>query len=155
MKGTFFVNGRAKEWSFVPEATLLDVLRANGHSEVHRGCDEGVCGTCSVLLEGVLVNSCQVFAASVMEKEIETVAGIGTIHEPHPLQKAFVESGAVQCGFCTPAMILAALALLRKNPNPNDKEILSALDGNSCRCTGYVKIIEAVRLAARRMSSHD
>ncbi|MDD3513326.1 MAG: 2Fe-2S iron-sulfur cluster-binding protein, partial [Synergistaceae bacterium] len=79
----------------------------------------------------------------------------GTIHEPHPIQTAFVESGAVQCGFCTPAAILATLALLRKNPNPTDEEIHSALDGNYCRCTGYVKIIEAVRLASRRMSSHD
>jgi carbon-monoxide dehydrogenase small subunit len=155
MKGSFLVNGRTNEWAFEPDATLLDVLRANGHPEVHRGCDEGVCGSCAVLLEGKLVNSCQVFAASAMEKDILTVAGIGTIHEPHPLQTAFVESGAVQCGFCTPAAILASLALLRRNPNPSDEEIHSALDGNYCRCTGYVKIIEAVRLASRRMSSHD
>ena len=154
MKGPFLVNGRSREWSFEPDATLLDVLRANGHPEVHRGCDEGACGSCAVLLEGRLVNSCQIFAASVMEKDILTVAGIGTIHEPHPLQTAFVESGAIQCGFCTPAMILAALALLRKNPNPAEAEILSSLDGVSCRCTGYVKIIEAVRLAARRMIAH-
>ncbi len=155
MNGSFVVNGRSVEWSFEPDATLLDVLRDNGHPEVHRGCDEGSCGACSVLLDGKLVNSCQVFAASATGKDILTIAGIGTIHEPHPLQSAFVETGAIQCGFCTPAMILAALALLRKNPNPTDEAIRSALDGNYCRCTGYVKIIEAVRLASRRMSAHD
>ena len=83
------------------------------------------------------------------------MAGLGTIHDPHPLQQAFVETGAVQCGFCTPAMILSSYALLQKNPNPSDEEIRRGLDGNSCRCTGYVKIIEAVRLAAGRMAAHD
>ena len=155
MKGTFFINGRKEEWSFAPDAVLLDVLRENGRTEVHRGCGEGACGSCAVVLDGALVNSCQVFTASAQEKEILTVAGIGSIHSPHPLQSAFVETGAVQCGFCTPAMILAAYCLLKKIPNPTDDEIRRALDGNSCRCTGYVKIIEAVRLAARRMSSND
>jgi len=155
MKGSFIVNGKKEEWSFAPDAVLLDVLRNNGHTEVHRGCGEGECGACAVILEGRLVNSCQVFAASAAGQKITTVAGIGSIHSPHPIQQAFVETGAIQCGFCTPAMILAVFCLLQKTPNPTDEEIRKALDGNLCRCTGYVKIIEAVRLAARRMSSNE
>ena len=155
MKGTFIINGRKEEWSFTSDAVLLDVLRANGCSEVHRGCNEGVCGSCAVILDGMLVNSCQIFAASVVEREIVTIAGIGTIYAPHPLQVAFVEAGAVQCGFCTPAMILAAYCLLKKTPQPTDEDIRRALDGNSCRCTGYVKTIKAVHLAARRMCGHE
>ena len=155
MNGSFFVNGKKEEWSFAPDAVLLDVLRNNGYTEVHRGCGEGECGACAVILEGRLVNSCQVFAASAAGQKITTVAGIGSIHSPHPIQQAFVETGAIQCGFCTPAMILAVFCLLQKTPNPADEEIRKALDGNMCRCTGYVKIFEAVRLAARRMSSNE
>ncbi|MEA4881859.1 MAG: (2Fe-2S)-binding protein [Synergistaceae bacterium] len=154
-KGIFSVNGRREEWTYHDDDVLLDSIREAGHTEVHRGCKEGGCGCCAVLLEGVLVNSCQVFTASAEGRDITTVAGLGTIHDPHPLQQAFVETGAVQCGFCTPAMILSSYALLQKNPNPSDEEIRRGLDGNSCRCTGYVKIIEAVRLAAGRMAAHD
>ena len=151
MKGTFFINGRKEEWSFAPDAVLLDVLRENGRTEVHRGCGEGACGSCAVVLDGALVNSCQVFAASAQEKEILTVAGLGSIHSPHPLQAAFVETGAVQCGFCTPGMILSAKALLLKNPDPSREEIRRALAGNICRCTGYVPIVNAVETAAGRL----
>ena len=154
-KGIFSVNSRREEWIYDDDALLLDTIRTAGHTEVHRGCREGGCGCCAVLLDGVLVNSCQVFTASAEGREILTVAGLGTIHKPHPLQQAFVDTGAVQCGFCTPAMILASYALLQKNPNPSDEDIRRGLDGNSCRCTGYVKIIEAVRLAAGRMAAHD
>lgn len=154
MKGTFRVNGTEREWTFESGAVLLDVLRDNGHSEVRRGCGEGVCGSCSVVLDGSLVNSCQVFAASVQDREILTIAGLGTVHDPHPIQLAFAESGAVQCGFCTPGMILAAWCLLSKNPDPTEDDIARALDGNLCRCTGYVKILKAVRLAAERMRTH-
>jgi len=151
MEGSFSINGEEVTVSFRPDDTLLAVLRKYGFTEVKEGCREGECGSCVVLLDGMLVNSCQVFAASVRDKKITTVKGLGTMHEPHPIQTAFVEVGAVQCGFCTPGMICAAYALLEKNPDPDETEIRQALDGNLCRCTGYVKIIEAVRLAARRI----
>jgi carbon-monoxide dehydrogenase small subunit len=155
MRGGFVVNGARLAVSFHPADTLLTLLRREGHIEVKEGCREGLCGACVVLLEGKLVNSCQVLAASAAEKKITTVSGIGSIHAPHPIQRAFVEAGAVQCGFCTPGMVLAAHALLSANPDPGEDEIRLALDGNFCRCTGYVKIVEAVRLAARRMRAHE
>jgi aerobic-type carbon monoxide dehydrogenase small subunit (CoxS/CutS family) len=151
MEGSFRINGRERVFSFDPKATLLSVLRANGFTEVKAGCREGECGACLVLLEGRLVNSCQVFAATAVGKRILTVRGIGTLHSPHPVQEAFAETGAVQCGFCTPGMVLAAYYLLMQNHEPSDEEIQRALDGNLCRCTGYTKIIEAVKLAAMRM----
>ena len=152
MNGTFIINGAKKELSFDSRITLLQLLRANGYPEVKEGCDEGQCGSCVVLLDSALVNSCQVFAATAVEKEITTVKGIGTIHKPHPIQEALVETGAVQCGFCTPGMVLAAFALLKEKANPTEDEIKIALDGNLCRCTGYVKIIDGVKLAAERMA---
>jgi len=150
--GTFVVNGERRRADFPSDETLLHVLRSLGHTEVKKGCGEGQCGACVVLLDGRLVNSCQVLAASALEREITTVQGIGTVMAPHPIQTAFADAGAVQCGFCTPGMVLAAYALLQDNPNPTDGEIRRALDGNLCRCTGYVKIVEAVRLAARAMA---
>ena len=151
MKGTFTVNGARIEASFDPGETLLRVLRKAGFTEVKEGCNEGCCGSCVVLLDGKLVNSCQVFAASAKGRSITTVRGIGDLHHPHPIQTAFAESGAVQCGFCTPGMVLAAYSLLQENGDPDDEEIRRGLDGNLCRCTGYVKIVEAVRKAAERM----
>ena len=151
MKGSFTINGRKITLSFSSKATLLSVLRENGFTEVKEGCGEGQCGSCVVLLDEKLVNSCQVLAASVMERNVTTVRGLGNIHSPHPIQTAFAHTGAVQCGFCTPGMILAAYYLLTRNPDPQESEIKRALDGNLCRCTGYVKIIEAVKLAAKRM----
>jgi aerobic-type carbon monoxide dehydrogenase small subunit (CoxS/CutS family) len=153
MEGEFIINGRKVRISFQSDTTLLTVLRENGYKEVKEGCREGQCGSCVILLDGKLVNSCQVFAASAMGKKIMTVRGLGDLHDPHPIQTAFVDAGAVQCGFCTPGMILATYYLLGKNPDPDDDEIKRALDGNLCRCTGYVKIIEAVKLAARRMGA--
>lgn len=154
MKDIFMVNGQRMEYEFDESDVLLDVLRNNGHYEVKKGCGEGECGACAILLDGILVNSCQVLAASVRGKEITTVRGLGNVHEPHPLQEAFADAGAIQCGFCTPGMILASYALLNENPHPSDDEIKQALDGNICRCTGYVKIFEAVRLAAERMGEN-
>jgi len=151
MEGTFRINGRHVLLAFSGRATLLQVLRDNGYHEVKEGCAEGQCGSCLVLLDGRLVNSCQVFAAAAVNREIITVQGLGTVHTPHPIQEALVEAGAVQCGFCTPGMVMAAYYLLRHNPDPSEKEIRRALDGNLCRCTGYTKIIEGIRLAARRM----
>lgn len=155
MKGSFEINREERTFSFDNTATLLEVLRENGYREVKKGCSGGNCGSCVVLLDGILVNSCQVLAASAIGKEITTVRGLGTIHDPHPIQKAFADAGAVQCGFCTPGMILATYSLLSRNPDPSEEDIRRALDGNICRCTGYVKIFDAVRLAARRMRDHD
>ena len=155
MRGEFIVNGENKIFEFSPTERLLDVLRRYGHTEVKKGCDEGECGACVILLDGVLVNSCQVLAGSAVGREITTVRGLGTIHEPHPIQQALVEAGAVQCGFCTPGMVLAAHYLLSKNPSPTDEEIKEALSGNLCRCTGYVKIIEGVKLAAQRLNQNE
>jgi len=153
MTGNFSINGTEIPISLRGDEVLLDVLRELGYTEVKEGCREGACGSCLVLLDGVLVNSCQVLAASALGKEITTVKGLGTFHQPHPIQEAFVDAGAVQCGFCTPGMVLATFALLKKNPRPTEQQIRHALDGNLCRCTGYVKIIEAVKLAAERMSA--
>ena len=150
MIGNFIINGEKKEISYHSSDLLLTLLRDNGFTEVKEGCGQGDCGACLVLLAGKAVNSCQVLAASAVDMEITTVKGLGTIHEPHIIQRAFVEAGAVQCGFCTPGMIIAAYALLKKNPTPNEKEIKEGLDGNLCRCTGYEKIIDAVKLALKK-----
>lgn len=150
MNGIFNINGRKTEITFEPDALLVDVLRLNGHPEVHRGCDEGLCGVCSVILDGALVPSCQVLAATAMDSEIITITALGTPNNPHPIQQAFVDSGAIQCGYCTPAMVLATWALLKNNPSPTEEDIVKALDGNICRCSGYVKIVSAVKLAASR-----
>ena len=150
----FQINGKTVLMSFPADITLLDLLRQAGFTEVKAGCHTGQCGACVVLLDGRPVNSCQVFAASVIGKEITTVAGLGSVHDPHPIQQAFVDAGAVQCGFCTPGMILVTAALLAENSLPTEEEIKQALDGNLCRCTGYVKIIAAVKLAAERMADH-
>ncbi|MCK5832439.1 (2Fe-2S)-binding protein [bacterium] len=155
MRGSFDINGSVCEIEFASQATLLRVLRDNGFVEVKEGCKEGDCGACLVLLDDKPVNSCQCFAAQTMGRKILTVKGIGDIHNPHPIQVAFVDAGAVQCGFCTPGMVLSTHALLTKNPNPSDEEIKTALDGNLCRCTGYSKIIDAVKLAAKRMNENE
>lgn len=146
------VNGKPVKVEFTPEEHLLFTLRQNGFTEVKSGCKEGECGACIVLLNGKPVNSCLMFTASVSEDDkILTVKGIGDLHEPHVIQEAFVDAGAVQCGFCTPGIVLASYALLQENPTPSDEEVKKAMDGNLCRCTGYVKIIEAVKLAAKRL----
>jgi carbon-monoxide dehydrogenase small subunit len=152
----FKVNGIEKNFNFAPDETLLKVLRDNGYTEVHNGCETGECGSCVVILNGKTVNSCMVLAASAKEGEIMTVRALGDVHNPHPIQRAFAESGAVQCGFCTPGQILSAYTLLTATPSPSEDEIKQALDGNICRCTGYKKIIEAVKLSALRMKEkHD
>jgi len=151
MNGEFTVNGKKCQCTFNSDERLLFTLRNHGFSEVKNGCLEGECGACLVLLDDKPVNSCQVFTASALGVDIKTVKGIGTLHEPHIIQEAFVEAGAVQCGYCTPGMVLATYALLKEYPNPSDIEIKNALDGNLCRCTGYVKIVEAVKLAAERL----
>jgi carbon-monoxide dehydrogenase small subunit len=144
------VNGKAYQVESKPSATLLSLLRdqleLTGSKD---GCQEGECGTCTVLLDGAPVNSCLTLAAQCNGKEVVTIEGVAKNGNLHPVQQAFIDSGAVQCGFCTPGMIISAVALLDKNPDPTDTEIRSALAGNLCRCTGYNKIIDAVALAAK------
>lgn len=139
------INGKKKNIAIEPGDILLDVLRKAGYNDVKSGCRTGDCGACVVLINGLPANSCLILAANVDGEEITTIKGIGTLDNPHPIQKSFVEKGAVQCGYCTPGMILSTKALLDKNKKPTDNEIKKALDGNLCRCTGYVKIIEAVK----------
>lgn len=149
---TLKVNGSNYQVQTKPAATLLNLLRDELElTGTKDGCQEGECGTCTVLLDGAPVNSCLTLAAQCNGKEIVTIEGIAINGNLHPVQQAFVESGAVQCGFCTPGMILSAVALLNSNPSPSDTEIRSAIAGNLCRCTGYNKIIDAVTLAAEEM----
>jgi carbon-monoxide dehydrogenase small subunit len=149
---SFRVNGRDCEVAVSPRLTLLELLRDElGLTGTKRGCGEGECGTCTVLLDGAPVNSCLVLALEATGREVTTIEGLADGPRLHPLQRAFVEVGAIQCGFCTPGMILAAKALLDGNPNPTEVEIREALAGNLCRCTGYQKIVEAVQTAASAM----
>ena len=148
MKINFNINSESKDLEIKPNETLLDVLRNNGYTEVKCGCNEGECGACLVLLDEKPVNSCQVLAMSVRDKEVKTVKGIGTLFSPHIIQKTFAQTGADQCGFCSPGMVIASYSLLNEHPSPTRKQIVEGLDGNLCRCTGYVKIIEAVEKSA-------
>jgi aerobic-type carbon monoxide dehydrogenase small subunit (CoxS/CutS family) len=144
------VNGRQVECDVDPSMRLLDLLREELHlTGTKEGCGEGECGACTVLLDGRPVNSCLILAPQADGKAVLTVEGLSADGKLHPVQQAFVEKGAVQCGFCTPGFIMSAVALLETNPAPSDEEILTALEGNLCRCTGYVKIVEAVRHAAK------
>ena len=140
------VNGRPVEVQVDPTWTLLRVLREKlGMTGTKKGCEQGDCGACTVLLEGTAVNACLVLALQAEGKRVETIEGLGTPERLHPLQKSFIRNGAVQCGFCTSGMLLSALALLRKNPNPTVEEIRQEISGNLCRCTGYVKIVKAIQ----------
>lgn len=146
------VNGQTHDVVVRPERTLLDVLRDDlGLTGSKRGCNLGACGACVVLLDGRPIGSCLTLAVEASGHDIITIEGIANGRALHPIQEAFVESGAIQCGFCTPGMVLVVKALLDERPEPEDGEILEALSGNVCRCTGYVKIIDAVRAAARRL----
>ena len=143
------LNGAQCGFTVEQDETLLHVLRERaGLTGTKKGCGLGECGACTVILEGRAVNSCCVFAVQADGKRVETIEGIGTLEQPHPLQQAFVEAGAIQCGFCTPGMIMTAKALLDQNPRPTREEIRQAMTGNLCRCTGYEKIEQAVGMAA-------
>ena len=144
------VNGQIQNLEVEPQRTLLEVLRDDlGMTGTKRGCDDASCGTCTVLLNGKAVLSCNILALEVQGKEVLTVEGLAKDGQMHPLQKAFIEHGAIQCGFCTPGMLMSAKELLDNNPNPTEMEIREALSGNLCRCTGYTKIIEAVIAASQ------
>jgi carbon-monoxide dehydrogenase small subunit len=156
MKIRFTVNGREFDREVTADSRLLDLLREDLHlTGTKEGCGEGECGACTVLIDGKAVNSCLVLAPQADGKDILTVEGLAKGDELHPIQRAFVEKGAVQCGFCTPGFIMSTYALLKESPNPSNEEILTALEGNLCRCTGYTKIIEAVHYAAELMRAED
>jgi carbon-monoxide dehydrogenase small subunit len=146
------VNGEPTEVAFAPHKTLLEVLREDlGLTGTKHGCELGECGTCTVLLDGAPVLSCLVLGLACEGRDVKTVEGMALGGRLHPLQETFADLGAAQCGYCTPAFLLAAEALLVSNPRPTRDEIKDALAGNLCRCTGYIKIYEAVELAAARM----
>lgn len=131
------------------EKTLLDFLRENNYTEVKKGCDDGVCGACTVIIDNQAVTSCQIMATQADGKKIYTVKSLGTWEKLHPLQESFVEHEALQCGFCTPGFLMTSKALLDKNPHPDREEIREAISGNLCRCTGYVKIVDAIEAVSK------
>jgi carbon-monoxide dehydrogenase small subunit len=144
------INGDSHEVAVEPYDTVLRVLRNDLHCKgAKQGCDTGGCGCCSVLVDGEVVYSCMTYVMSVEGKEITTIEGISSGDQLDPLQAAFVELGAVQCGYCTCGIIMAAKSFLSKNPNPTESEIRDGISGNLCRCTGYTKIIEAIKLASQ------
>jgi carbon-monoxide dehydrogenase small subunit len=149
---TLTVNGIARTVTTDPQRPLLDVLREDLHlTGTKYGCGEGRCGACTVLMDGKPARSCVVTVSLADKKSIATIEGLGRGGSLHPVQEAFLEEGAMQCGYCTPGMILSAVALLQDKPNPTEEEIVAGMNGNICRCNGYVKIKNAVRRAADKM----
>ena len=145
------VNSEMKTLDVYPMARLLDVLREQLQlTGTKEGCGEGECGACTVLIDGKIVNSCLVPVAQVNGAEITTIEGVARDHQLHAVQQAFIDCGGAQCGICTPGMVLAALNLLERNPNPTEADIRNGLAGNLCRCTGYMKIFESVVSACRK-----
>jgi len=149
---TLTVNGQSRSASVPPETTLLVLLRDHLNlTGAKLGCDVGDCGACTVIVDGMAVNSCLMLAGQANGRNVTTIEGLATRDRLHPIQKAFEETGALQCGFCGPGAIMASKALLDENPDPSVKEIRDALSGSLCRCTGYTKMIDAVQEAARVM----
>ncbi len=146
------VNGQLRQIYVEPYYSLLDTLRdVLELTGAKKGCDEGDCGACTVILNGRPVTSCLVLAHSARDAEVTTIEGLATPQSLHPVQEAFVERGGLQCGFCTPGLIMAAVGLLQENPQPTEEEVKFAIGGNLCRCTGYTKVTEAIMLAAAQM----
>ncbi|HSQ36362.1 MAG TPA: (2Fe-2S)-binding protein [Acidimicrobiia bacterium] len=145
------LNGARHSVEIDPGESLMDLLRRLGCKSVKNGCDDGYCGACAVLLDGRAVNACLVFAAAAEGRRVDTLEGVAREGVLHPLQRVMLDLGAVQCGFCTPGMVMTALDLLRRDPRPTESEVRRALAGNYCRCTGYVKPVEAILAAAAEM----
>jgi len=146
------VNGILYELSVQPWETLLDVIREHlGLTGTKEGCGLGECGACTIIMDGKTVNSCLVLAVEADNRVITTIEGLANGDELHPIQEAFVKCGGLQCGFCTPGMIMSTKALLEEKPNPSEEEVRKGIAGNFCRCTGYTKIIESVKVAAKNM----
>jgi carbon-monoxide dehydrogenase small subunit len=153
---TLTVNGKARSADVASNETLLETLRRLGAIEVKCGCEKGDCGACAVLLDGVAVDSCLTLTGTVGDRAVTTVKGLGDADTPHPMQIAFAERGAAQCGYCTPGMIIAAQSLLNNDTtDPDENDIRLALSGNLCRCTGYTKIYDAVLDGARAMRAAE
>jgi len=153
---TFSVNNESKTLKVYPMERLLDVLREHLQlTGTKEGCGEGECGACSVMIDGQIVNSCLVPVAQIDGAEIKTIEGVATGDQLHAVQQAFIECGGAQCGICTPGMVMAAVSLLEKNPQPSDVDIRNGLAGNLCRCTGYMKIFESVLRACRQPGVSD
>ena len=149
---TLTVNKKERRATIAPRLLLSDFLRHNLHLHgTHVGCEHGVCGACTVIVDGAAVRSCLMFAAQVDGCEVTTVESLGSINKLHPLQQAFWEEGGLQCGFCTPGMLMVAIELLSKNPSPTEDEIREAISGNLCRCTGYQNIVKSIESAAKKM----
>ncbi len=147
------INGKREKVEVQPSETLLEMIRERLHlTGTKEGCGMGECGACTVIMDGVTVNSCLILAAEADGKSIVTVEGLGSKEKLHPVQEAFVKHGGLQCGFCTPGMVVSATYLLKKYPNPTDEEIREGIAGNFCRCTGYTQIIESVAAAAKTIS---
>ena len=154
MKIKLTVNGQKREVDVKPHTRLLDLLREDlGLTGTKEGCGKGECGACTVIMNNKVVASCLVLAPQADGAEIQTVEGLGDKEKLHPIQQSFIETGAVQCGFCIPGMIMSSKKLLDDNINPSDEEIKRGLSGNICRCTGYVKIVDAVKEASHKMQS--
>src|SRR5579885_3228609 len=142
------INGMRRSLDVAPNARLLETLRGEGCFSVKYGCDTGECGVCAVLVDGVPRNTCVMLAAQADGAAITTVEGVGTPRQMHPIQQAMADNGSVQCGYCIPAMVVAAQALLKDTPDPTEEQIRDAISGNLCRCTGYVKPVQAIQRAA-------
>ena len=153
MRLNFFVNDQPVSLEVEPQRRLLDILREDlGLTGTKEGCDEGECGACTVLVDGHPMNSCLVLVAELDGKHVLTVEGLARDGRLHPLQEAFLEVGAVQCGYCTPGMLLSGIALLNLYPHPTREQIRKEMEGNICRCTGYARIADAIQLAAERIN---
>ena len=151
MRVSLVVNGVRRTFDAHPGDTLLELLRREGYVGVKKGCGAGDCGACTVLLDGRAVNSCLVLAGKADGSDVLTIEGLSQGGALHPLQEAFLDEGAVQCGYCTPGMILAALDLLTHHPDPSEEEVREGISGNLCRCTGYTKELRAIQVAAAKM----
>jgi carbon-monoxide dehydrogenase small subunit len=149
---SFFLNGKETIVEAPPDRKFVDVLREDlGLTGTKEGCGAGECGGCTILVDGTARLSCLMAAAQMQGRHVTTIEGLAENGSPHPIQEAFIEYGAVQCGFCTPGMVLTAVHLLNRNPDPTREKIREGLSGNLCRCTGYVKIVDAVEAAARKL----
>lgn len=156
MNVSFVLNGRKVSCDVSADEVLVDTLRSTFFlTGTKKACGTGDCGACTVLLDGAAIRSCIYLTAMAEGHEITTIEGVGTLAHPHPVQQAYVDAGAVQCGYCTPGMVLTTIALLNVNPDPSEEEIRTALSGNLCRCTGYEKIVEAVKLSAKRLRGEE
>lgn len=152
MKISFYLNGQVRTIEADPNRTLLEVLRTDlGLTGTKYGCGVGQCGTCTVVIDGEVRCACLTLIGQVKGRKVETVEGLAEGNRLHPLQDAFVENHALQCGYCTPGMLMSAKALLDKNPSPSEAEIKVAISGNLCRCTGYIQIISAIQHAAEKI----